>query len=109
MARPKPGASSGSPTRVQGPKALGRPQLLSQATGRELEGKRDCRDYNRCPYEIPVVQGEDLTTCATAQGPISQELYFFLRFIFIIFYWKGRYTEKRDREEDLPSDDSLPK
>ena len=41
---PKPGASSGSPTQVQGPKALGRPCLLSQATGRELEGKRGCRD-----------------------------------------------------------------
>ena len=35
--------------------------------------------------------------------------YFFLRFIFINFYWKGGYTERRDREEDLPSDDSLPK
>ena len=33
----------------------------------------------------------------------------FLRFIFITFYWKGGYTERRDREEDLPSDDSLPK
>ena len=33
----KPGASSGSPMWVQGPKALGRPGLLSQATGGELE------------------------------------------------------------------------
>ena len=33
-----------SPTRVQVPKALGRPPLLSRATGRELEGKRGCRD-----------------------------------------------------------------
>ena len=33
---------------------------------------------------------------------------FFLR--FISFYWKVRYTERRrDREEDLPSDGSLPK
>ena len=40
----KPGASSGSPTRVQGPKALGHPRLLSRATGRELEGKRGCQD-----------------------------------------------------------------
>ena len=55
-ADPKPGASSGSPTRVQGPKALGRPRLLSQATGRELEGKRGCRR----PHGIPGVQGEDL-------------------------------------------------
>ena len=43
-ANPKPGASSRSPTQVQVPKALGRPRLLSQATGRELEGKRGCRD-----------------------------------------------------------------
>ena len=43
-AGPKPGDSPGSPTRVQVPKALGRPRLLSRATGRELEGKRDCRD-----------------------------------------------------------------
>ena len=34
---------------------------------------------------------------------------FFLR--FICFYWKARYTDrrKRDREEDLPFIDSLPK
>ena len=43
-ADPKPGASSGSPTPVQGLKAFGRPRLLSQATGRELEGKRGCWD-----------------------------------------------------------------
>ena len=43
-ADPKPGASSGSPMWVQVPKALGRPRLLSQATGRELEGKRGCWD-----------------------------------------------------------------
>ena len=40
----KPGASSGSPTRVQGPKALNSPQLPFWATSRELEGKRGCRD-----------------------------------------------------------------
>ena len=38
-ADPMPEASSGSPKRVQGPKALGRPTLLSWATGRELDGK----------------------------------------------------------------------
>ena len=27
----------------------------------------------------------------------------------LFFYWKGGYTERRDRQEDLPSDDSLPK
>ena len=35
-ANPQPGASSGSPTRVQGPKALGCLPLLSQAPSREL-------------------------------------------------------------------------
>ena len=35
----EPGASSGSLTWVQGPKALGHPRLLSQATSRELGGK----------------------------------------------------------------------
>ena len=25
------------------------------------------------------------------------------------FYWKGGYTERRDREQDVLSDDSLPK
>ena len=37
--------------------------------------------------------------------------FFFLKiyFYYFFFYWKGGYTERRDREEDLPSDDSLPK
>ena len=37
---------------------------------------------------------------------------FFFKDLFLLlffFYWKGRYTERRDREEGLPSDDSLPK
>ena len=42
--RQEPGASSGSATRVQEPKALGHPWLLSQTTGRGLDGKRGCRD-----------------------------------------------------------------
>ena len=40
----KPGASSGSPTWVQGPKTLGLPWLFSQATGRELDGRWSCWD-----------------------------------------------------------------
>ena len=43
-ADPKPGASSGSPTQVQGPKDVGHPRLLSRATGWELNGKRGGRD-----------------------------------------------------------------
>ena len=40
----EPGASSGSPTLVQDLKALDHPQLLSQATSRELDGKQGHRD-----------------------------------------------------------------
>ena len=61
-ADPKPGASSGSPMRVQGPKALGRPRLLSRATGRELEGKQGCWDRTGAHMGSQGVQGEDLTT-----------------------------------------------
>ena len=32
-------------------------------------------------------------------------MWLFLKIIFI-FYWKGGYTERRDREEDLPTNDS---
>ena len=36
--------------------------------------------------------------------------YTFIYFLNLFyFYWKGRYTERRDREEDLPSEDSFPK
>ena len=50
----KPGFRSlfGSPTWVQSPKALGCPQLISQATGRELDGKQGHQDYNWHPYGI---------------------------------------------------------
>ena len=66
---------------VQGPKALGHPQLLSQATSRELEEH------------------------------IQQFLsFFFFKDLFIYFYWKARYTERRrDRKEDLLSNGLLPK
>ena len=39
-----PGSSSGYPTRVQGPRALGHPGLLFQLTSRELNGKWSCWD-----------------------------------------------------------------
>ena len=43
--------------------------------------------------------------------PITEEsFFFFFKDLFLLFFnWKGGYTERRDREEDLPSDDSLPK
>ena len=53
-ANPKPGASSRSPTRVEGPKVLGRPRLLSQAASRELDGKWSIQNTSLC------MQGEDL-------------------------------------------------
>ena len=43
---------------AQGPKALGHPQLLSQATSRELDGKQGCRNVNRCPYVMLVQRAE---------------------------------------------------
>ena len=58
----EPGASSGSPTWVQGPKALGHPWLLSQATGRELEGKRGCRDRTGAHMGSQACKARTLTT-----------------------------------------------
>ena len=70
-ADPKPGASSGSPTWVQVPKALGRPRLLfpghRQGAGREagLPG------LEPAPIWDPGrARRGPLTTCATAPGPI---------------------------------------
>ena len=61
-ANPKPGASSGSPTRVQGPKALGRQRLPSRATGRELEGKQGCRDRTGTHMGSWAYKGRTFTT-----------------------------------------------
>ena len=73
------------------------------------------------------MQGKDFNHCATALGPeviifffsktcltfcillFSLQTFFFKDLFLLFFYWKGGYTERRDREEDLPSDDSLPK
>ena len=53
-----------------------------------------------------------LTTCATALSPelpvFNGTLFFLFKDLFY-FNWKGGYTERRNREEDLPSHDSLPK
>ena len=40
---------------------------------------------------------------------INFSFFFFKDLFLLFFHWKGGYTERRDREEDLPSDDSLPK
>ena len=53
-ADPKPGASSGSLMWVQGPKALGCPRLLFQATGRELDRKQGHKDQKQCLNGILV-------------------------------------------------------
>ena len=68
-AGPKLGVSFGSPTRVQGPKALGHPRLLSQSTGRELEGKRGCWDRTGAHMGSRACKARTPTTCATAPGP----------------------------------------
>ena len=56
----EPGVSSRSPTWVQGSKALCLPQLCSQATSRELDGKRGRQNRSQCPYGIQHMHGEDL-------------------------------------------------
>lgn len=43
---------SRSPTTVQNLKALGYPQLSSQATAREMDAKRCSRGTDQCPYGI---------------------------------------------------------
>ena len=65
----KPGASSWTPTRVQGPKALGCPILLSRATSRELEGKQGCWDRTGAHMGSRACKARTLTTCATTPGP----------------------------------------
>ena len=51
-----------------------------------------------------------LNTCLILTGDLRACTFFiyFFKDLFY-FYWKGGYTESRDREEDLPSDDSLSK
>ena len=61
-AGPKLGASSRSPKWVQGPKALGRPPLLSQATGRELEGKQGCQNRTGAHMGYLACKARTLTT-----------------------------------------------
>ena len=76
---PKPGASSGSPKRVQGPKALGRPPpLLSQPTGRELDGKRGCRDRTSAHMGSWVFEARTLTTAPPCRAPCYLFKSFFL-------------------------------
>ena len=47
-------------------------------------------------------------TLATRPPSRAKVVIFFFKDLFY-FYWKGGYTERRDREEDLLFDDSLPK
>ena len=42
-----------------------------------------------------------------AGGSLVLSFFFFKDLFLLFFHWKGRYTERRDREEDLPSDDSF--
>ena len=56
----EPRASSRSPTWVQGPKHLGQPLLLSQATAESWMGKWSSRDSNQCPYVMPALRAAAL-------------------------------------------------
>ena len=47
--------------------------------------------------------------CPVAENGLGTELLSLKDLFLLFFYWKGGYTERREREEDLPSDDSLPK
>ena len=68
-AGPKPGASSGSLTQVQGPKALGHPGLLSQATSRELDGKQGLPGLELAPTWDPVTfKARTLTAAPSRQA-----------------------------------------
>ena len=68
-AHPQSGASSRSPTQVQGPKALGCPRLLSRATGRELEGKRGCRDRTGAHMGSRVCKARTFNHLRHCAGP----------------------------------------
>ena len=60
----------GLPRGVQGPKALGRPLLLSRATGRELDGEAGLPGLEPAPIWDPGrARRGPLTTCATVPGP----------------------------------------
>ena len=59
--------------------------------------------------QVPSTANSKLLHFSTKLSSGESFLAFFL-FRFIYFYCKVRHIEKRrDREEDLPSDDSLPK
>ena len=54
------------------------------------------------PHRLELSVNHHCLQCCSITSNSRQCMQFF-------FYWKGGYTERRDREEDLPSDDSLPK
>ena len=95
-ADPKPGDSSGSPTRVQGPKALGCTRLLSRATGRELEGKWGCRDRTGAYMGSWGCKARTFNHYTIALGPAIQ---IFLRFILFLFFFIGKADIQRGETE----------
>ena len=57
--------------------------------------------------DLPEVNN---ATCDLGVTEEVNERFFFKDLFLLFFYWKGGYTaRRRDREEDFPSDDSLPK
>ena len=67
---------------MQGPKALGRPQLLSRATGRELEGKRGCRDRTSSHMGSRACKARTLTTAPPRRAQAQE--FFLMELIDIV-------------------------
>ena len=105
-ANPKPGASSGSPTRVQCPKALGCPRLLLQDTGSELEGKRGCWDRTGAHMGSRTCNARTLTTAPLPGSDLSS----FFKDLFI-YIAKSDIERGGESERNIfrLSSDSLPK
>ena len=65
--------------------------------------------WSRLP-QGPPARGRQVTSGNVIRSRLPQGFFFFFKiYFYYFFHWKGGYTERRDREEDLPSDDSLPK
>ena len=96
----EPGASSRSPTRVQGPKDLDHLPLLSQAMAESWMGRGAARTRTWCAGTAR----RRISLLSRGTGPN----FFFLRFIYL--FESQSYTQRkrdRERERGLPSTGSL--
>lgn len=80
LSRSKAGTSSGSPTCVQSPEALGHAILLSQASSRNLDGKRSSRE-TLAPIWDPGAGGRGNGVSHHTKPRISL-LYFYISYRF---------------------------